>query len=168
MHLWRHPSSLDCNVWCSFCSLSYSRICYTTVAFSFMTSSLFQKVPVETEYSEKGKSVKIREKKVKRKQSLPLTHCAVVSNTHISHDKTEWKNSWECEESFSPSPRKRTFRLDWNFLEQWWRHKKRKLHLCNIVDCRKASKKNTRHYSRDYSPHPKYDQRNKQHAILLK
>ena len=28
-------SSLDCNVWCSFCSLSYSRLCYTDGAFSF-------------------------------------------------------------------------------------------------------------------------------------
>ena len=37
-------SSLDCNVWCSFCSLSYSRLCFTQMELSlFMTSSLFQK-----------------------------------------------------------------------------------------------------------------------------
>ena len=28
-------SSLDCNVWYSFCLLSYSRLCYKAVAFSF-------------------------------------------------------------------------------------------------------------------------------------
>ena len=52
-----------------------------------MTSSLFQKSSSRDRIFGKGKSVKIREKKVKRKQSLSLTHCAVVSNTHISHDK---------------------------------------------------------------------------------
>ena len=29
---------------------------------------------------------KVREKKRKRKQSLSLTHCAVIYNTHISHN----------------------------------------------------------------------------------
>ena len=48
----------------------------------FMTSSLFQKSSSRDRIFGKGKSVKIKEKKVKKKQSLSLTHCAVVSNTH--------------------------------------------------------------------------------------
>ena len=33
--MFNYYSSLDCNVWYSFCLLSYSRLCYTGIAFSF-------------------------------------------------------------------------------------------------------------------------------------
>ena len=34
-HFKENDSSLDCNVWSSFCSFSYSRLCYTAVAFFY-------------------------------------------------------------------------------------------------------------------------------------
>ena len=42
--------------------------------------------------------------------------------------------------------------LNWNFLNHWWRGKKKATWVWNIVHCRKASKKNTIHYGRDYLP----------------
>ena len=55
----------------------------TAVAFFYDVIIVQKKVPVDSKSFGKGKSVKIREKKINRKQSLSLTHCAVVSNTHL-------------------------------------------------------------------------------------
>ena len=56
----------------------------------------------------------------------------------------------ECEESNSPTPRKWTFLLDWNFFEQLWRHREKAITFAHRFGSRKTSKKNTRYYSRDY------------------
>ena len=56
----------------------------------------------------------------------------------------------EWEENNSPTHRKWTFLLDWNFCEQLWRHYIESLNLCNALNCRKTSKKNARCYSQDY------------------
>ena len=56
----------------------------------------------------------------------------------------------ESEENNSPTHRKWTCLLDWNFFEQLWRHYIESFNLCNTLDCRKTSKKNARYYSWDY------------------
>ena len=63
------------------------------VVSTVMSGLLFARFPtVDYVNREGGKwsgKVKLKEKRIKRKQSLSLTHCAVVSNTHISHDNDD-------------------------------------------------------------------------------
>ena len=55
--LYSNLSSLDCNVWYSFCSFSYGRLCYTAVAFFYDVIIIQKKVPVETEsYLSRGRA----------------------------------------------------------------------------------------------------------------
>ena len=135
-------SSLDCKIWHYFCSFSYSRVCFDCIKHS-------------------SDVINCMKKKWERKISFPPLLMRFLSNTLCSRLQYTYFSMHflnvilvkELEESNSPAPWKFIFLLDWNFLDQLRRHKKRKLLQVNRLDCRKTSKKNARFYSPDYLSH---------------